>query len=58
MSKQINPAEQKREDGGTDYKMPTCQNPCYWTDNEGAHVGQCPLLEVTVYGLFCEDDDC
>jgi len=60
MIKTIDPAPFPRDDGGTDYKIPTCHNPCYWHDADGAYVSQCPSLKVSVYGLEClvDDDDC
>ena len=59
MTKAFNPSPQPREDGGTDYKVQHCPNPCYWTDAEGTFVSKCPQLEITVYGMEClDDDDC
>lgn len=57
MKRQPHPEPVKREDGGTDYKIPDCPNVCYHHDNEGCYVSQCPALKVSVYGLECENDD-
>ena len=59
MIKPIDPGPVERADGGIDYKMDTCAETCYWRDKDGVFVGQCPLLKVGVYGLFCHgDNDC
>ena len=53
MSDKFDPQPVAREDGGTDYKVPSCPNPCYWTDKEGAYVGQCDHLKVELRSMKC-----
>ena len=42
----INPSPVPRDDGGADYKVNTCEKPCYSVNHEGMCIDQCPFCEV------------